>query len=77
MLILDGHKLRRTHRSGEIELYDLAEDLSETTNLAITNPLLAKRMQTGLEDWIRSIGATTPSPLDRHPKRNPRNGEKR
>jgi arylsulfatase A-like enzyme len=77
VLIRDGHKLRRTHRTGEIELYDLAEDLSETTNLAITNPLLAKRMQTGLEDWIRSIDATTPSPLDRRPKRNPRNGVKR
>ena len=77
VLIRDGHKLRRTHRTGEIELYNLAEDLSETTNLATTNPLLAKRMQTGLEDWIRSINATTPSPLDRRPKRNPRNGVKR
>ena len=55
----------------------LAEDLSETTNLTTTNPLLAKRMQTGLEDWIRSIDATTPSPLDRRPKRNPRAGVKR
>ena len=77
VLIRDGHKLRRTHRTGEIELYNLAEDLSETTNLTTTNPLLAKRMQTGLEDWIRSIDATTPSPLDRRPKRNPRAGVKR
>ena len=77
VLIRDGHKLRRTHRTGEIELYNLAEDLSETTNLTTTNPLLAKRMQTGLEDWIRSIDATTPSPLDRRPKRNPRAEVKR
>ena len=77
VLIRDGHKLRRIHRTGDIELYNLAEDLSETTNLTITNPLLAKRMQTGLEDWIRSIDATTPSPLDRRPKRNPRAGVKR
>ena len=77
VLIRDGHKLRRTHRTGEIELYNLAEDLSETTNLTTTNPLLAKSMQTGLEDWIRSIDATTPSPLDRRPKRNPRAGVKR
>jgi hypothetical protein len=76
-MIRDGHKLRRTHRTGEIELYDLAEDLSETTNLATTNPILAKRMQTGLEDWILSIDATTPSPLDRRPTRNPRAGVKR
>ena len=77
VLIRDGHKLRRIHRTGEIELYNLAEDLSETTNLTTINPLLAKRMQTGLEDWIRSIDATTPSPLDRRPKRNPRAGVKR
>ena len=77
VLIRDGHKLRRIHRTGDIELYNLAEDLSETTNLNTTNPLLAKRMQIGLEDWIRSIDATTPSPLDRRPKRNPRAGVKR
>jgi len=77
VLIRDGYKLRRTHRTGEIELYDLAEDLSETTNLATTNALLVKRMQTGLEDWISSIDATTPSPLDRRPNRNPRAGVKR
>jgi len=71
VLIRDGHKLRRTHRTGEIELYDLAEDLSETTNLVAAKPRLAKRMQAGLEDWIKEIDATTPSPLDRRVKRRP------
>ena len=71
VLIRDGHKLRRTHRTGEIELYDLAEDLSETTNLVATKPRLAKRMQAGLEDWVKEIDATTPSPLDRRAKRRP------
>ena len=32
---------------------------------------LAKRMQAGLEDWIKEIDATTPSPLDRRAKRRP------
>ena len=71
VLIRDGHKLRRTHRTGEIELYDLAEDLSETTNLVAAKPRLAKRMQAGLEDWTKEIDATTPSPLDRRAKRRP------
>ena len=71
VLIRDGHKLRRTHRTGEIELYDLAEDLSETTNLVAAKPRLVKRMQAGLEDWIKEIDATTPSPLDRRAKRRP------
>ena len=77
VLIRDGHKLRRTHRTGEIELYDLSEDLSEITNLAASKPRLAKRMQAGLEDWIKEIDATTPSPLDRRPRRNPRAGNRR
>ena len=71
VLIRDGHKLRRTHRTGEIELYDLAEDLSETTNLVAAKPRLVKRMQAGLEDWVKEIDATTPSPLDRRAKRRP------
>jgi arylsulfatase A-like enzyme len=77
VLIRDGHKLRRTHRTGEIELYDLAEDLSETTNLVAAKPRLANRMQAGLEDWIKEIDATTPSPLDRRLRRNPRAGNRR
>ena len=77
MLIRDGHKLRRTHRTREIELYDLAEDLSETTNLVAAKPRLVKRMQAGLEDWIKEIDATTPSPLDRRLRRNPRAGNRR
>ena len=77
VLIRDGHKLRRAHRTGEIELYDLSEDLSETTNLAAAKPRLAKRMQAGLEDWIKEIDATTPSPLDRRAKRNPQARNKR
>ena len=48
VLIRDGHKFRRTHRTGEIELYDLSRDLSETANLAATAPRLAKRMQGAL-----------------------------
>ena len=71
VLIRDGHKLRRTHRTGEIELYNLAEDLSETTDLAAAQPGLAKRMQATLEDWIQEIDATTPSLLDRRPRRRP------
>ena len=71
VLIRDGHKLRRTHRTGEIELYNLAEDLSETTDLAAAQPGLAKRMQAALEDWIQEIDATTPSLLDRRPRRRP------
>ena len=71
VLIRDGHKFRRTHRTGEIELYDLSRDLSETANLTAAAPRLAKRMQGALEEWIKEIDATTPSPLDRRVRRRP------
>ena len=69
--IRGDHKIRRTNDTGQVELYNLANDLSETRDLAAANPRLAKRMQAELEDWIEEIDATTPSPLDRRARRRP------
>ena len=68
--IQGDHKIRRINNTRKIELYNLAEDLSEMSDLATTQPRLAKRMQTELEDWIQEIDATTQSPLDRWPRRS-------
>ncbi|HAH98028.1 MAG TPA: sulfatase 1 precursor [Verrucomicrobiales bacterium] len=66
VLILDGYKLLCTHRTGQVEMYNLVEDLSETSNLASAQPHLVKRMQAALKEWIVSIDAATPSPRFRH-----------
>ncbi len=38
-----------------LELYDLAKDRAETTNLAARHPDIAKRLSTRLLDWRRSL----------------------
>ncbi len=63
VLIQDDFKLKRTHRTGALELFNLREDLSETVNLAERHPEIARAMLAELADWIDAIDATTPAPL--------------
>jgi hypothetical protein len=40
-----------------VELYNLAEDVSETTNLAVTRPELVKQLRRKLDAWRHDVGA--------------------
>lgn len=53
----DSMQLQVGHR---LELYNLAEDLGESTNLAEQNSTRAKAMQARLHQWIRETGAAVP-----------------
>jgi signal transduction histidine kinase len=55
--------LWRTNKTGELELFNLATDLSETENLAGKYPEKAQQLLEQLRDWIQEIDATQPSPL--------------
>ena len=55
-------KDKNYHSDPRIELYNLRDDLSETTNLAKKFPDRAKRLQQKLRAWIRDCGATVPGP---------------
>lgn len=57
-------KLLEYYEDNHIELYNLNEDLGETTNLAATLPDLATQLQAELHEWRSQIGA-------RHPEPNP------
>jgi uncharacterized sulfatase len=50
------------------ELYNLKDDLGETTNLAEKKQELARRLQNTLADWRTSVGARMPEP---NPKYDP------
>ena len=55
------HKLIQNYDAGmSIELYDLAADLGETTNLTGSQPELASDLQDQLHDWLVSVGANLP-----------------
>ncbi len=55
-----------------LELYNLEDDLGETTNLAGKLPEKAKQLQKMLAGWRRSVGARMPTPNPKHdPARAP------
>ncbi|MCZ6836980.1 MAG: sulfatase-like hydrolase/transferase, partial [Planctomycetota bacterium] len=53
-------KLIRWYESGEFELYDLANDPSETTNLATSNPDIVADLSARLDVWLQDTGALMP-----------------
>ena len=53
-------KLIRFYESGREELYNLASDLSETNDLAATNPEQRKELSTRLNAWLKEVGAQMP-----------------
>ncbi|MCZ6598462.1 MAG: sulfatase, partial [Planctomycetota bacterium] len=64
------YKLLEFYEDGRLELYDLASDVGETTNLAEEKPELAKELRSKLHAWLDSVGAqrTQPNP-DHDPER--------
>ena len=55
-------KLIHYHESGNDELYNLAEDLGETTDLASEYPDKAAEMREELDRWLKDTGALFPVP---------------
>ena len=50
-------KLMQAFETGEVSLFNLKEDIGETTNLAAKQPKLAKRMLAKLKRWQQEVGA--------------------
>jgi uncharacterized sulfatase len=48
------------------ELYNLQEDIGETTNLAARNPDKARQLQRMLANWRDAVGARMPKPNPQH-----------
>ena len=55
-------KLKKNYDNGELELYNLVEDLSEKRNLAKEKPGLAKQLDADLGKWLKETGAPMPRP---------------
>jgi len=54
------YKLIKVYDTGSVELYNLAQDLGETRNLASQAPERAHQLQRDLESWLRETGAALP-----------------
>lgn len=61
------YKLVEHFDSGEVELYDLASDLSETKNLATSKPEVVADLKQRLAAWRTHVGAKLPTPNDPDP----------
>lgn len=62
VLIQDDFKLIRTHRTKEVELFNLGNDLSESNDLSSAKPELTAKMHKALKDWMDDNDVRTPSP---------------
>ena len=62
---LGDWKLIEFYEDGRLELYDLARDLSETTNRVEEEPERAATMRALLDGWRRGTGARMPRPNPR------------
>lgn len=61
--VRDGDsKLVHFYEDDHAELYDLAEDPMEKTDLAATQPARAKALRTQLDAWRTEVGAQAPTP---------------
>jgi hypothetical protein len=45
-----------------VELYNLAEDIGESTDLSGSNPGKAEQLRQMLHEWRRAVGAQMPKP---------------
>lgn len=57
-------KLIYTYEKGQVELYNLAEDISEKDNLATERPRMARRLCNELRRTLEQMGAQTPIDRD-------------
>jgi len=61
--VIDGKwKLIKYYDDDSVELYNLENDIGETTNLAEKEPAIAKRLEKALLDWIKKEKLQTNKP---------------
>ena len=54
-------KLISYYEEGNIELYNVADDVGEQTDVASKHPEITAAMKTDLDNWLRETGAAMPS----------------
>jgi arylsulfatase A-like enzyme len=60
-------KLLEYFEEGQVELYNLRDDLAESTNLAPQRSEVAANLQKRLHAWRKQVNAALPQPNPDHP----------
>lgn len=55
-IVYQGRKLLKDMATGELEMYDLAQDPGELHNLAVAQPDIARQMEARLDRWASNQG---------------------
>jgi arylsulfatase A-like enzyme len=66
------HKLIEYYEDGRRELFDLKNDISESRNLIVQQPDVARRLAESLDAWRKEVGAKMPTPNPSY-RPNPQN----
>jgi len=53
-------KLIKYYEDNSFELFNLKTDVSETTNFAVHNPLIVKKLDKEHSHWLKATGAKLP-----------------
>ena len=61
------YKLIKYHLENDFELYNLKNDIGETTNLAAQDPSLAEELLSDLNNWLSETNAQLPRNKDSIP----------
>lgn len=61
-LILGDMKLLKFYESGEMKLFDLSKDLSESNDLSKRDPKQTEALDKRLENYLKEVGAKMPIP---------------
>lgn len=57
------YKLIKNYDDGSVELYNLAQDIGEKTDISNAKPGMAQKMKARLEQWLQDSGAKMPVPI--------------
>ena len=61
VIIKDNWKLHKYYEDNKVELYDLTNDISESTNLIESNKEKANELLKNLDNWIKTSNAPLPT----------------
>jgi arylsulfatase A len=60
-IVEDNYKLIVNYETGDFELFDLSNDIGETTNIFDANPTIGNALCLQLRDYLKSVSAAMPS----------------
>ncbi|MEM7601278.1 MAG: sulfatase-like hydrolase/transferase [Verrucomicrobiota bacterium] len=72
-LFLEDYKLMRHYEDGTLQLFNIAEDIGETNDLASTYPAIVQNLEARMDNYLSIVNAQLPTPNPQYDPENPPN----